>query len=197
MARPRDDDVRRAAILATIEAISASGMSGLSFREVARLTNTSTGTLSYHFGSKRGLLLEATRYGYWKLPESFEQQPAIDAMRYVLRRYVLSTPKRQAWWQFWLAICSHAQSDSELQELLATEYQSVVSRWTHAIDRGKEEGTFCAGIDGPSVARRLAAVAHGIAVAQLIGATTVETAAGQLRAELDALCTPDGLRRSD
>lgn len=193
MARPRDDDVRRAAIEATINCVAAKGVGGLSLREVARLTETSTGTLSYHFGSKRNLLLESISFGYWQLPKSFEQRPASHAMRYVLARYALSTPKRQAWWRFWLAISAHTQADDEIKQLMRREYQSIEQRWTDALGRGQRAGEFVVEFDARDAAVKLAALAHGIALAQLLGAMSAEAAGAELRGALDVLCTPQTL----
>jgi AcrR family transcriptional regulator len=187
MARPRNDDVRRAAIEATIDCIAANGVVGLSMREVARTTGVSTGTLSHHFGSKRSLLLEAITFGYWQLPEWFGKRPAVDSMRYVLARYELSTPKLRAWWRFWLAISAHGQVDDGIRTLMLDEYRSVEDRWTNALGRGQREDGFDTGFDPREAAVHLAALAHGIALAQLVGAMPVEVAAGELRAALDAL----------
>lgn len=187
MARPRNDDVRRAAIEATIDCIAANGVVGLSVREVARVTGVSTGTLSHHFGSKRKLLLEAIAFGYWQLPAWFGRRPAIDSMRYVLGRYVLSTPKRRSWWRFWLAISAHSQVDEEIGTLMLHEYRSIEDRWTNALSRGQREGVFATGFDPRTEAVRLTALAHGIALAQLAGAMADEVAARELRAALDAL----------
>jgi AcrR family transcriptional regulator len=190
MARPRDDDVRRAAIEATIACIADDGIAALSTRSVARSIGVSTGSLSHHFGTKRNLLLEAIRFGYWHLPSWFGQRPAIESMRYVVRRYQLSTPKRRSWWRFWLAVSAHGQADAEIHELMLVEYRSIEDRWANAISRGQREGSFETDLEPREVAVRLAYTAHGIAVAQLTGALTVERAGRELADALDAICTP-------
>lgn len=190
MARPRNDDVRGAAIEATIACIAETGVVGLSMREVARSIGVSTGTLSHHFGSKRNLLVEAISYGYWHLPSWFGSRPALDSMRYVLHRYELSTPKRRFWWRFWLAVSAHAQLDDEIHSLLLREYRSIETRWAGAIARGQHEGVFDPAIEPEETATRLAWTAHGIAVAQLLGAMTVDDASRELMSALDAMCAP-------
>jgi AcrR family transcriptional regulator len=190
MARPRNDDVRGAAIEATIACIAEAGVGGLSMREVARSVGVSTGTLSHHFGSKHNLLLEAISYGYWTTPSWFGERPALDSMRYILRRYELSTPKRRFWWRFWLAVSAHAQLDDEIHRLMLREYRSIESRWTNALTRGQGEGVFDPAIEPAASATRLAYLAHGIAVAQLVGGMTVGDANRELTSALDAMCVP-------
>ncbi len=193
MARPRNDDIRRLAILATFDCIASGGVAGLSFREVARLTESSTGTLSHHFGSRQQLLLEAIAYGYWRLPEGFANRPATHAMRYVLNRYELSTPKRRTWWKFWLAMTALAESDSEIHVAMAREYRSVVDRWVNSLARGQRAGLFRADFEPVVEANRLAAFAHGLAVAQLTDPSLTATAAASLDDALARLCTESGL----
>jgi AcrR family transcriptional regulator len=193
MARPRDDDVRRAAVEATIESVAAKGIGSLSLREVARRVGVSTGTLSHHFGSKRSMLLESISYGYWHLPGWFEHRPAVHSMRFVLGRYDLTTPKRRSWWRFWLAISSYAQADDELKTLMLREYRSVEDRWAGALARGQTEGVFVLDFDARTTAVRLAALAHGIAVAQLVGAMAPTAARAELSTTFESLCTPAGL----
>lgn len=193
MARPRNDDVRRLAVLATFDCIASCGVSGLSFREIARLTESSTGTLSHHFGSKQQLLLEAIEYGYWRLPEGFANRPATLTMRYVLSRYELSTPKRRTWWKFWLAMTALAQSDTEIHDAMAREYRSVVERWVNSLTRGQHAGLFRADFVPAVEANRLAAFAHGLAIAQLTDPMLTADSAAALHDALFRLCTEDGL----
>lgn len=194
MARPRDDDVRRSVILATFECVAARGVDGMSIREVARLAGVSTGTISYHFVNKQQLLVEAIDYGYWKLPDSFSERPSDETMRYVLARYELTTPKRRVWWQFWLAVTVHAQSNDDVHSLLSLQHQSIVDRWTGAYERGVSDGRFVAGVDARSWAIRLAALAHGLAVSQLMGVVSAEFAHDELTAIIDGVCVTSPAR---
>jgi len=89
-----------------------------------------------------------------------------------------------------LAISAHAQVDDEISLLMRREYRSVEDRWANALSRGQREGVFVAGFEPRDAAVRLAAQAHGIALAQLVGAMPVEVARVELRAALNALCTP-------
>jgi AcrR family transcriptional regulator len=159
----------------------------MTLREVARSTGLSTGTVTYHFGTRRGLLLEAVTYGYWHMPSWPANHDPVEAMRYVFRRYVLSTGQRRVWWQFWLAVTSHAQGDEELGEWLAEQHRSVVGRWAGCLERGVRQGVFRPEIDPQAEASRLAAYAHGLAVSQPIDRSQTAWAGTELTRELDQL----------
>lgn len=60
MARPRTDS-RERLLAAVVEHVAASGIAGLSLRDLATAIGTSHRMLVYHFGSKAGLLAEVVR----------------------------------------------------------------------------------------------------------------------------------------
>lgn len=60
MARPRTD-TRERLLAATVEHVAATGIAGLSLRDLATAIGTSHRMLVYHFGSKAGLLAEVVR----------------------------------------------------------------------------------------------------------------------------------------
>lgn len=60
MARPRTDS-RERLLAAVVEHVAASGIAGLSLRDLATAVGTSHRMLVYHFGSKAGLLAEVVR----------------------------------------------------------------------------------------------------------------------------------------
>lgn len=187
MARPRDEDVRRKIVLATFDCVARDGVSGMSLREVARATGMSTGTITYHFGSRRKLLLNAIDYGYWRLPPEFFELAPPDALRWILHRYELSDEPRRTWWQFWLAVTSHAQSDPEVAQRLSQQHQSIVDRWHTCLERGMAGGQLRPGLDAAAEAARLTAYAHGLAISQLIAPSLVDWAAAELSRAVEAL----------
>lgn len=197
MAKPRGEDVRRQIILATFMCVARNGASGMTLREVARLTGMSTGTITYHFGSRRGLLLDAIDYGYWHLPpELFDMAPA-EALRWVLHRYELSDDSRRTWWRFWLAITSHSQGDPDVAERLLLQHQSIVERWRGCLEQGMREGELRPDLNADAEAARLAAYAHGLAITQLIDPSSTRWAAAELSTAVDALrVSPTSARRA-
>ncbi|WP_158710317.1 TetR family transcriptional regulator C-terminal domain-containing protein [Streptomyces sp. NRRL F-5126] len=194
MARPRGDDVRRQIILATFRCVAREGVSGMSLREVARTTGTSTGTITYHFGSRHGLLLDAVEYGYWDLPQELYEMDPAQALRWVLHRYELSDEPRRSWWQFWLAITAHAQVDAEVSERLLAQTDSILVRWRACIERGIAAGQIAPDTDAATEAGRLAAYAHGLAIAQLINPSAAVTkwATEELTRAVEILRDPQG-----
>jgi AcrR family transcriptional regulator len=155
----------------------------------------STGTITYHFGSRRSLLLDAIDYGYWHLPPTLFELPPVDALRWVLHRYELSDDSRRTWWRFWLAITSHSQCDAEIAERLVRQHNSIVDRWRTCLERGVLDGQLRADFDPATEAARLAAYAHGLAITQLVDPSTTGWAAAELSCEVDALrvaCQGDG-----
>ena len=188
MAKPRGgEDVRRQIILATFMCVARDGAAGMSLREVARLTGMSTGTITYHFGSRRELLLDAVDYGYWHLPPELFEMAAADALRWVLHRYELSDDSRRTWWRFWLAITSHSQSDAEVAERLLLQHQSIVERWRGCLEQGMREGELRPDLNADAEAGRLAAYAHGLAITQLIDPSSTRWAAAELSSAVDTL----------
>ena len=150
----------------------------------------STGTITYHFGSRRGLLMDAIDYGYWYLPpELFELSPA-DALRWVLHRYELSDEPRRTWWRFWLAITSYSQGDDEVAQRLLDQHQSIVDRWRTCLERGMADGQLGSDLDAAAEAARLAAYAHGLAISQLIDPSSTNWAAAELSRAVEALRRP-------
>ncbi|MGM7672203.1 TetR/AcrR family transcriptional regulator [Microbacterium sp. A93] len=187
MAKPKGEDVRRDVILATFACVARNGVPGTSMRDIARSTGLSTGTITYHFGSRHNLLLESIDYGYWRVPTNLESMAPHDAMRRVLNRYELRDEPRQIWWQYWLAMTSYAQSNAEAAQRLVKHHNWVLERWELCLNRGKSTGEFFPSVDPASEARRLAAFAHGLAIQQLIDPLSADWAADELSRAVDAL----------
>src|SRR5262245_7858035 len=113
MARPYDDrTLLRRVVIEVFELIAAHGVDGASTRLVAKRVGLSTGTLSYHFRNRAGLLAAALDYAY---REPFDwPEHAGDArrgLRRLLRRYILRQRGVRAWWRFWCAVTAHAAKD--------------------------------------------------------------------------------------
>jgi alkylation response protein AidB-like acyl-CoA dehydrogenase/AcrR family transcriptional regulator len=212
VARPLDDDVRRRIVLATFSLVAAHGVQGMTMRQVAETTGLSTGTVTYHFGTKRALLFAAVDYYYEGRPRP---RPAADAdalasLRVVLRRYDLSDPRVETWWRFWLAVNAHAQrGDADLHERLAQHHHGALDVFRRLVATATADGTLRPPVaaGGPPMAaaaaedegERLGLLAHGLAITQLVDPASRATAADRLAAELDRLAGAGGggWRQSD
>lgn len=185
MARPRDDNVRDRVVLETFAQIADRGVDGMSMRTLAAATGVSVGTITYHFTTKRHLLLEAIAYGYQRRPAGFQQDDPVASLHALLRRYDLRAPTRRTWWRFWLAVVAYAQQDREVRALLAQQHRSAVLRFRELLAAGVGDGSLAVD-DLDRRAEQLVAHAHGIAVSQLADPSR----GASVRAGLAALVEP-------
>ena len=169
MARPRGDDVKRDVALATFELIAARGVDGMSMRALSEATGLSTGTINYHFGSKHGVLLASIEYGYKQRPHEWDIDDPSANLRALLRRYELTNSAKRTWWHFWLAVASYAQSNTEIAEILENQHAWVIDRFESVVQEGLCRGVFSGTDDPHKAAVRLVNLAHGQAIAQLVG----------------------------
>ena len=93
---PRRNEVIRR----VITLIGEHGMDGMTMRQVAHATGLSTGTINYHFGNKRGLVLAALASA-GEAPEDAVPDGApispLTRLRQLLAGFVLDSPERRAW----------------------------------------------------------------------------------------------------
>jgi TetR/AcrR family transcriptional regulator, transcriptional repressor of bet genes len=186
MARPRADDVRRKILLATFAQIASRGVDGMSMRTLAAAAGASVGTVTYYFPSKRQLLHEAIRYGYERPPANFVHGDPLASMYALLERFDLTAPHRRTWWQFWIAIIAYSQKDDEIRQLLADQHHSAVGRFRKLIADGIASGIFHTD-EVDAFAVKIAAHAHGIAVAQLVDPPSAEALSRDLPALIDPI----------
>jgi AcrR family transcriptional regulator len=186
MARPRDDDVRRQILLATFAQIAGLGVDGMSMRTLAAAAGASVGTITYYFPNKRQLLFEAIRYGYQRPPANLVDGDPLASLCALLERFNLTAPHRRTWWQFWIAIIAYSQKDDEIRQILADQHHSAVARFRTLIADGVASGIFHTD-EVDEVAVRMAAHAHGIAVAQLVDPPSAEALSRNLPALMDPI----------
>lgn len=184
MARPRGDDVKRHVALATFELIAARGVDGMSMRTIADITGLSTGTINYHFGSKRGVLLASIEYGYRLRPHDWVEGDPATNLRSLLRRYELTTDVRRTWWQFWLAAASFAQHDDEVAQIFCHQHRWVIDRFSMVLRDGVQREVFGPMADVEASAVKMVNLAHGQAVAQLVGQVPPEDVSAAFDAEV-------------
>lgn len=177
MARPRGEDVKQDVVLATFDLVASKGVDGMSMRSLAENTGLSTGTINYHFGSKRNLLLTSITYGYKQRPFAWKESETIPNLRALLRRFELSNERRKTWWKFWLAVSAYAQADPEIAHFLAKQHSDVFDKFEAVLAEGKAQEIISESLDPKKYAANLVHKAHGIAIAQLIGGLDPKEAA--------------------
>lgn len=190
MARPHaDPELARRIAIAVFELVAARGVRGASMRDVAKKAKLSTGTLTYHFKTKDGLLRAALDYAYQRPSDwgSYEGS-AREALHRLARRYVLIRPEVRVWWRFWCAVTAHASSDRKVAERQKENHGFLVGFFAEIVARGVARGEFAKAAVA-EVAERLCALAHGLALRQLVDDRPAVCRKAQriLAAEIDAL----------
>lgn len=162
-------DVTRQHVLGTVyELISEHGIESLSMRQVAEATGLSTGTINYHFGNKRSLLIAAFESAY-ALPVDWEQYRGSPSAQ--LRRLALGYVCRWAkdrFWRFWINYLAFSTRDEKMLEHQKNRYARQERFWTRLIADGIASGEFRKDIDAAREAGRLLHLSHGLLIRQLI-----------------------------
>lgn len=183
-------DITRQHVLGTVyELISEHGIESLSMRQVAEATGLSTGTINYHFGNKRSLLIAAFESAY-ALPEDWEQYRGSPSaqLRRLVHGYICRWAKDR-FWRFWINYLAFSTRDEQMLDHQRKRYARQERFWTRLITDGMESGEFRKDIDAAYEARQLLHLSHGLLIQQLIEAE-VETRAyarDMLNAAVDRL----------
>jgi AcrR family transcriptional regulator len=170
MARPHADAaLLRKVVVAVFELVARHGVDGASMRVVAGRTGLSTGTLNYHFRNKAGLLEAALDYAYREPLDWAEHSTgARRGLGRLLRRYVLRRREVRDWWRFWCAVTAQAAKDRHIAARQRKNQRALVAFFAKVIASGVESGELRRGLDADREAERLVALAHGVALRQLV-----------------------------
>lgn len=171
-----DPDLERRILLAVFDLVARHGVDGLGMRRVAEATGLSTGTLNYRFTNKRGLLEAAIDFAY-RPPRrrrgecAHAGEASLDpreTLERVLERYVLEKPSVRVWWRFYAALLAQSSKDAALRRRLSANARALVAFVASSLQAGAAAGTFA--FEGPAtnLAERLVALAHGLAMQQLL-----------------------------
>ena len=116
MARPRSEAARRAALDATVEALLACGVEGVTFDEVAAASGVAKTTLYRHFGSKQAMIAAAAASQLEELPTP-DTGDLLEDLRTIFSRWK-SDPSHDAQPDVLTVLLGAADSDPELHRLL-------------------------------------------------------------------------------
>lgn len=189
MARPRFEDVRRPIVRATFDCVARKGVSGMSVREVARITGLSTGTVTHHFGTRRELLLRAIEYGFEHLRPEFTALEPATALGWIIQQYDLSQQVRRTWWQFWLAVTVEAPTNPTVAEQMRQQLDAITDRWRTGLDAVGTD-RLSADVDLATAARQLATFGNGLIIDQLIDPSCSARAVIELKRRVEDLGVP-------
>ena len=160
---PRRNDVLRH----VIALIGEHGIDGMTMRQVAHATALSTGTINYHFGNKRGLVLAALASAGEAPEDAAPEGSPLTRLRRLLAGFVLDSPERRAWWQFWAEVAAQSARDEELRRHERARQTAQRRRVEDLIDEAIRRGEARADVDAAAAAEPLLALATGLAILQL------------------------------
>jgi AcrR family transcriptional regulator len=165
--RPKTLQRRKELLGVVYEAISESGVDGVTMRQIAEAAGISTGTINYHFKNKHNLLILALEAAYelpedWKVYEGspFSQLQRL-AMGYVFRS------SRDRFWRFWINYTAHSTRDEEMRQHQNTRYERQRKFWGELLRDGIAAGEVDPDVDPEREANDLLLIAHGLVLRQL------------------------------
>ena len=168
---------------AVADLVCERGFAGWSMRDLATRLGVSTGTLTHHFASREELALAAMDYVYG-LPPDWEEmrgRSAAERLRRICAIFVVSSPNRRRWWQFWIEYMAAAARDPELRKRQESRYARQRDFFARLI---RELQPRMALVDATAQAEALLALGNGLAIQQL--GTPDQLSASRARAILDA-----------
>ena len=143
------------------------GIDGMTMRRVAHATGLSTGTINYHFGNKRGLVLAALASAGEAPEGSAPGGSPLSRLRRLLASFVLDSQERRAWWQFWVEVAAQSARDEELRRHERARQTAQRRHVEEVIEEGIRRGEVRADVDAATAAEPLIALATGLAILQL------------------------------
>lgn len=166
--RPGQATTRKHVLGTVYDLISEHGIENLSMRQVAKAAGLSTGTITYHFGSKERLLIAALENAY-ELPADWEEYKGSPAaqLRRLLMGYVCR-PGGDRFWRFWINYLATSTRDAEMRVHQQQRYERQGRFWAQLIRDGMAAGEFDKQHDPARKADELVVLAHGLLVQQLI-----------------------------
>jgi AcrR family transcriptional regulator len=148
---------------AVADLVCEQGYAGWSMRDLAARLGVSGGTLTHHFASREELALAAMDYVY-ALPPDWEEMKARSAperLRRICAIFIVSSPRRRRWWQFWVEYMAAAAREPELRKRHEARYERQRAFFAALIAECRP------GADANGEADWLLALGNGLAIHQL------------------------------
>ncbi|MGE3960345.1 MAG: TetR/AcrR family transcriptional regulator [Dehalococcoidia bacterium] len=182
---PEGVRTRAEVLRAVTRLIGEHGIDGMTMRQVARATAMSTGTINYHFTNKRSLILAALDAAP-AAPATGEAGGPLDRLQALFRGFILEDPDRRAWWRFWVEVTAQAARDADLRDRQRNRMEAQRREVEDLVSLGVQRGELRAELDAGLIAEPLLALAHGLAIQQLISpdAATVRRASDALEGSI-------------
>jgi AcrR family transcriptional regulator len=151
---------------AVADLVCERGYAGWSMRDLSSRLGVSAGTLTHHFASREKLALAAMDYVY-ALPPDWEEMKARGAperLRRICAIFIVSSPRRRRWWQFWIEYMAAAAREPELRKRQEARYERQRRFFADLIAECQPAGP---DVDARIEADRLLALGNGLAIHQL------------------------------
>jgi AcrR family transcriptional regulator len=159
---------RRSDILGAVyDVISIHGVGGLNMRLLAATAKISTGTITYHFGSKQKLLIAALQDAY-SLPADWETYSGspIGQLERLLSGYVFRS-SRDRFWRFWIEFIAQGTRNNELMKSFQERFERQQRFWTKLIRDGIHSGEIKKDTNVEEAVETLLLTCHGLIIRQL------------------------------
>lgn len=178
-----------AIILAVWRLIAGGGVEAVTFRRVAAEAGVSVGRIQHHFGSRDDLvragcvaMVEGAHDVYDGLPGD-----PLARLEFVITHAIPDTPQIRFGTSVWYAYLAKSVDDPQIRALLAETKRGTEDECVHLIEAARAAGQIADGPDARELARRLLALADGLALRVLIADLEGAAARATLAAELDAI----------
>ena len=190
---------RRNEVLQHVTAlIGEHGIDGMTMRQVAHATGLSTGTINYHFGNKRGLVLAALASAGEAPEGAVPGGSPLARLRRLLASFVLDTQERRAWWQFWVEVAAQSARDEELRRHERARQTAQRRHVEELIEEGMRRDEIRADVEAAAAAEPLLALATGLAILQLTAPddVTVRRASDTIEDAVRKIASGDAMAES-
>ena len=91
----------------------------------------------------------------------------LQQLRQFLSTFILDSPERRAWWQFWAEVAAQSARDEELRRQERTRQTSQRRHLENLIQEAARRGELRAETDAAAAAESIFALATGLAILEL------------------------------
>ncbi|MBI1330538.1 MAG: TetR family transcriptional regulator [Alphaproteobacteria bacterium] len=171
---------REAFMAAAYRTIKKRGLSGATFRAVAKEAGFTTGALVHYVDSMDALLAAASEYSARDVRarmEAAENLPdKLEAMRGVLYLALPADEDRRGNWNFFLGFWERSVHNAHVRKITHARYQEWIKRTGRLIRAAKDAGDIAKDVDVKKAARAIVALIDGIAIQTLRTGTPLSPA---------------------
>ncbi len=180
---------RLAIIMAVWRLIARGGIEAVTFRRVAEVAEVSAGRVQHHFCSREQLVRAACVAMIEGAHDQYEQLPddPLQRIGHLLTHAVPDSEQTRFGTSVWYAYLAKSVDDDQIRQLLAEAKSGTEDECVRLIELARGRGLANATPDARLLARRLLALADGLAVRVLVDDLTGESARQLLSDEVAAL----------